>query len=300
MRHQLANVTNDATVWLRSVRLPEEAHVQADATEEVEDPSDELIRVSLTSNFLKAMSAAEFGLKVGDVGSIGLAQELLAKGTRIAQEWNHPLFWWSHLIARHLIHDLWAHSLHKLLPEIDGDSNWNAMRRRFLIMLSLRDVSEVELWPSQEEAAARAINESDDLVVSMPTSAGKTRVAELAILRALSLGKRVVYVTPLRALSAQVERTLRRTFGPLNIRVSSMYGASGATNYDRSSLRNDSIVIATPEKLDFALRSEPKLLDDVGLVIFDEGHMIGMEEREVRYEVLVQRLLRRPDSVGRR
>jgi len=33
------------------------------------------------------------------------------------------------------------------------------------------------------------------------------------------------------------------------------------------------------EKLDFALRNDPTLLDDVGLVVLDEGHMIGADER---------------------
>jgi hypothetical protein len=48
------------------------------------------------------------------------------------------------------------------------------------------------------------------------------------------------------------------------------------------------------------LRSDPSLIDDVGLIVLDEGHMIGPSEREIRYETLVQRLLRRADAVERR
>jgi superfamily II RNA helicase len=48
------------------------------------------------------------------------------------------------------------------------------------------------------------------------------------------------------------------------------------------------------------LRNDPSLLDDVGLLVFDEGHMIGPGEREVRYEVQIQRLLRRQDADQRR
>ena len=66
------------------------------------------------------------------------------------------------------------------------------------------------------------------------------------------------------------------------------------------SLRNRDIVVTTPEKLDFALRNNPDLLDTVGLVVLDEAHTIGAGEREIRYEVLVQRLLRRPDAASRR
>jgi replicative superfamily II helicase len=42
------------------------------------------------------------------------------------------------------------------------------------------------------------------------------------------------------------------------------------------------------------------LLENVGLIVFDEGHMIGLNTRELRYEMLVQRLLRRPDARSRR
>ena len=44
-------------------------------------------------------------------------------------------------------------------------------------------------------------------------------------------------------------------------------------------------MVGTPEKLDFALRNDPSLIDDVGLVVLDEGHMIGLNEREINYEV---------------
>ena len=69
---------------------------------------------------------------------------------------------------------------------------------------------------------------------------------------------------------------------------------------DQDFLRESDIIVATPEKLDFALRNDPGILDDVGLVVLDEGHMIGLTEREVRYEVQIQRLLRRTDAPLRR
>ena len=121
----------------------------------------------------------------------------------------------------------------------------------------------------------------DDLVVSLPTSAGKTRIAELCILRCLAIGKRVLFITPLRALSAQTETSLRKTFLPLGKSVSSLYGSIGTSDYEQDVLRTQDIVVGTPEKLDFALRNDPSLLDDVGLVVLDEGHMIGLNEREI-------------------
>ena len=112
--------------------------------------------------------------------------------------------------------------------------------------------------------------------------------------------RRVIFVTPLRALSAQTETTLQRTFGPLGKTISALYGSIGVSAFDEDTIRERDIVVATPEKLDFALRNDPSLLDDVGLLVFDEGHMIGPNEREVRYEVQIQRLLRRQDADQRR
>jgi superfamily II DNA/RNA helicase len=170
----------------------------------------------------------------------------------------------------------------------------------FIASLYRRKRAEIELWPSQIDAARRSVDTDDDLVVSLPTSAGKTRVAELCILRCLSEGKRVVFVTPLRALSAQTEVSLQRTFGPLGKKISALYGSIGTSDFEEDALKARDIVVATPEKLDFALRNDPTIIDDVGLIVLDEGHMIGLGEREVRYEVQIQRLLRREDADQRR
>ena len=140
----------------------------------------------------------------------------------------------------------------------------------------------------------------DNLVVALPTSAGKTRIAELCILRTLASGQRVVYVTPLRALSAQVERDLGQTFLRLGFSVSSLYSSVELDSGDAETLRQGDIVVSTPEKLSFALRNDATLIDDVGLVVLDEGHMLGPNEREVRYEVLVEGLLKREDAAKRR
>jgi hypothetical protein len=103
--------------------------------------------------------------------------------------------------------------------------------------------------------------------VALPTSAGKTRIAEIAALMTLSTKKRVLIVTPLRALSAPTERSFRRAFAPLGFTVSSLYGASGNSAGDEDALRSNNIVIATPEKLDFALRNDSSLIDDVGPIM---------------------------------
>lgn len=175
--------------------------------------------------------------------------------------------WWVHRIAIHLLSDLWSNTFHEEVPSLPAGGaapSWPGLRELFIALLARRPRAEVDLWPSQTEAAAQAVDQTDNLVVSLPTSAGKTRIAELSILRCLAGGRRVMFVTPFRALSAQTETTLQRTFGPLGKTISALYGSIGVSGFDEDAIGERDIVVATPEKLDFALRNDPSLLDDVG------------------------------------
>lgn len=280
---------------------------QAEAAADLDDGRNEFIfdglDTALTDGFLAAMSLFLLALERGERPLLDQALERLRMSLSVCSELNLLPQWWAHRIAIHLLSDLWSSTFHERVPlqPAGGEAaDWPRLRELFIALLQRRHKSEIDLWPSQIEAAARAVDQSDDLVVSLPTSAGKTRVAELCILRCLAGGKRVVFVTPLRALSAQTETTLQRSFGPLGKTISALYGSIGVSGFDEDAIRERDIVVATPEKLDFALRNDPSLLDDVGLLVFDEGHMIGLNEREVRYEVQIQRLLRRPDAHQRR
>jgi hypothetical protein len=271
------------------------------------DPEDEFnaadaLTVASTNAYMHALGRADSGLLYGSgelfQEALGRLRQLITAAAAIGDLST----WWVATLTVHLLEDLWDSGLHQRLP-VQGPSSterWRILRSNFLSQMGARHPPQMELWPSQLDAARRAVDTNDDLVIALPTSAGKTRIAELCILTTLACGKRVVYVTPLRALSAQVERLLARTFVPLGFSVTSLYGAAGATVADTETLATAKIVVSTPEKLDFAMRQDAAVLDDVGLIVFDEGHMIGLGSRELRYEALVQRLLRRPDAPHRR
>lgn len=286
--------------------LGNEAHGDKQMAEALggDDPDiDEVLSTILNTTICRALAFFDFALETGEQEPIESARDLLATAASLADNAENVPLWWISKLCSHLIDELWQHSLHQRLPTEPPEGTeekYPDLRRLFISSLYARKTSEVELWPSQREAALRSTNMTDDLVVALPTSAGKTRVAEISALMTLSSARRVLIVTPLRALSAQTERSFRRTFAPLGFSVSSLYGASGLSAGDEDALRSREIIIATPEKLDFALRSDPSLIDDVGLIVLDEGHMIGPSEREIRYETLVQRLLRRADAAGRR
>lgn len=257
---------------------------------------------SLVDKYCSAISVFILGVERGEPDLVAKALYTLKGGLDVCSEWNFIERWWMYRISIYLIKDLWKNTYHYLLdPSLDkDDSEWKKLRQIFIAGLYRRPKSEIDLWPSQIDAARRSADQDDDLVVSLPTSSGKTRIAELCILRCLSKNRRAIFVVPLRTLAAQIEETLKDTFCKAGISVSSYYDSGGFSEIDTVAFRAHDILVMTPEKLDFLVRYEQTALDDVGLLVFDEGHMLQLDERGVRYEALVQRLLRRPDAQSRR
>ncbi|PAQ05293.1 DEAD/DEAH box helicase [Mesorhizobium temperatum] len=281
---------------------------QDESADDEEDGGDgDLLRVvdlALTDQYFGAISVALLAFERGSSELIEDAIKRLSDGLASCAELSMVPQWWCFRLTIHVLRDTWEASFHQRLPlkplnEV-ATEEWQRCRRLFIAALYRRRRAEIELWPSQLDAADRAIVGSGNMVVSLPTSAGKTRVAELCILACLADGKKVVFITPLRALSAQTEAVLQRTFAPLGKTVSTLYGSIGVSELDSDFFEDRDIIVGTPEKLDFALRNDPSILYDVGLIVLDEGHMIGLGEREIRYEAQIQRLLQRHDANKRR
>lgn len=303
LRRKLDDLHQLYAGWLLDVEHSDDRIAERLRKDEDFDAADACGEV-IVSAFMRALALFDHAITTGEDVSAVAAKQLLQRATDTARDMHAVSHWWTTALALHLLDELWGLSLHQqvplLPPDHDDAERWSCLRRNYVQRLRAGKRSAIELWPSQLEAVRRAVDPADDLVVALPTSAGKTRIAELCIMRTLASDQRVVYVTPLRALSAQVERDLSETFAPLGFSVSSLYGSAGVESGDAETLREGKIVVSTPEKLDFALRNDNSIIDDVGLIVLDEGHMLGPNEREVRYEALVQRLLRRDDANGRR
>jgi hypothetical protein len=151
-----------------------------------------------------------------------------------------------------------------------------------------------ELWPSQIAALHGGILDGNSHVVRMPTSAGKTRIAEIAIVHALAArqGSKALYVAPFNALTNDVESGFNNLFSDLGLSLSSLTGSFESSAVDVQAAGDD-LLIVTPEKLDQLLRNRSEFLDELDLVVLDEGHIVGDETRGPKYELTVSRLRRR-------
>ena len=154
----------------------------------------------------------------------------------------------------------------ELAGRITEDGVW----RRYALLSSrgrstntLDARSGTELWQSQLEALKAGLlsNGNKGLAVRMPTSAGKTRIAEMAILDALTgLRRQVVYVAPFNALADEIEVSMSSLFSDLGFRVSSILGSYELDELEEDLLTSSDLLITTPEKLTLLLRHRPESL----------------------------------------
>ena len=136
--------------------------------------------------------------------------------------------------------------------------------------------SEAKRWPFLWENHRNAIstgylNQGSSLVMTTPTGSGKTTLARLKITATLTTGKTVLYLAPTHALVGQVERDL-------NERIA---GLAKAENIEEITLDEavqglPDLAVVTPERCFALLTFAPQLFGNVGLLVFDECHLLGV------------------------
>lgn len=137
------------------------------------------------------------------------------------------------------------------------------------------------------------------VVVSLPTSSGKTLIAQFRMLQAINQFDQergwVVYLAPTRTLVNQVARQLRRDFEPLGVVVEQVSAALEVDNVEIELLTQHEqdkefrVLVTTPEKLDLMLRQgwEKKIGRPLTLVVVDEAHNIQNPRRGLKLELLL-------------
>lgn len=140
-----------------------------------------------------------------------------------------------------------------------------AFRRRYPFVLD----------PFQEEAIHH-IAAGTSVIVSAPTGAGKTLIAEFAIVRALAHGQRIAYTTPIKALSNQKYADFCRQFGPEQV---------GILTGDVQVNSQAPVLVMTTEILRNMFYLEPP--ENLGYVVLDECHYMGDEGRGTVWEEII-------------
>ena len=145
----------------------------------------------------------------------------------------------------------------------------------------------------------RAVNEfgvlaGRSVLTVAPTSSGKTMIGELAAVQAILAGKKAVFLLPYKALVNEKFEEFTARYGAAGLRVARCSGDASDGIGPVLAGRYDLGIFTYETFLNMALGS-PRLLNQLGLVVLDEGQFITDPGRGMTVELILALLLRARD-----
>ena len=136
------------------------------------------------------------------------------------------------------------------------------------------------LWPNHRDAIEKGFYDAEvSAVLVLPTGAGKTTVSSLKIAATLARGKRVIFLAPTHALVDQMTADLKEMF-PQEISQKAVGSDFGFSFLDIDFFAD--IEVMTPERCLALLSFASESFSDVGLLVFDECHLLSPEQHNIR------------------
>ena len=159
-----------------------------------------------------------------------------------------------------------------------------------------------KLYPPQADSVKSGLLDGTSILVSAPTASGKTLIAMLAILSYLSKNNgKIIYLSPLRALAAEKFTEFKKLEKiALGKKIKVGISTGDFENIEKN-LEKSNILILTNEKMDSIIRHGVEWVEEIGLVISDEVHLIGDETRGPTLEMILTQLKQldtKPQIVG--
>jgi helicase len=161
------------------------------------------------------------------------------------------------------------------------------MDKKEIIEKVLKAYNFDNLNPIQSESIKKGLFENN-LIVAAPTASGKTLCAVLAGLNCYYNKKmKMVYLCPLIALAQEHYSSFKEKFEKFGIKIALSIG-----DYDSSDpwLREYDWIICSNEKADSLIRHGAEWINDIGLIVVDEIHMLTDNSRGPTLEILLTRL----------
>jgi len=274
-RHRPASYATDLDGYIGNI-LFDFAQGVAHRTVEpikVEDfeSDEELAVATLYSKCCVALVQAENALVFNDVKALGVSFEQLRRICELCFEefdcslgsassiFSGPLQLGKLLIVA--LRKLASGSIHRIqIPDGVDVEQWKIFIGEFA---KDRPV----LWQQQCDAVSMGILDiGTSSVLSLPTGAGKTSLAELKVAAHICAGKKVVFIAPTHALESQISERMKNLFGDDVHRVTGDFSEDDQLGH---------VTVCTPEACLTLLSLAPDSFVDVGLFVFDECHILS-------------------------
>lgn len=136
------------------------------------------------------------------------------------------------------------------------------------------------IWPNHRQAVDKGFHEAGtSSVVVLPTGAGKTTISSLKIAGTLARNRKVVFLAPTHALVDQLTEDLQEMF------PKDLLGSVVSSDFDllfQIEAQLQEIEVMTPERCLAMLSFAPDAFEDVGLLVFDECHLLSPQSGKIR------------------
>ena len=254
-----------------------------------EDSIDEEIESLVYTKILsKAISHMVRYIISGNINSLTEAKKILLDVIELSQINSEAHLWWIFRLLYLVFGEYEEASLWTVIPPIIDNKEKCSDYIRANIY---KQPSIVELFESQRECIYKCMT-NESVVIGMPTSSGKTKIAEISIIKTLIdyPGSLCIYIAPFRSLANEIEHSLSKVLNSMGYVLSNLYGSVQATQIDKQLVSEANVVVATPEKTKSILRSNPELEERIKLVIIDEGHLVGPQPRYITAELLIEEI----------
>jgi len=153
------------------------------------------------------------------------------------------------------------------------------------------------LLPLQEKAVRSGLLDNDatgkkqsNLLISAPTSSGKSFCGEMAAIGSLMKRKKAVMLLPLKSIAEEKYEYFRNCYESVGLKTIIVTGDHPQNN-DNFELGNFDLALAIYEKFNRLLTVNLDILQQIGLVVVDELQMIGDEKRGGELEMALTKLI---------
>lgn len=148
-----------------------------------------------------------------------------------------------------------------------------------------------KLYPPQAQSIESGLLDGKSILVSAPTASGKTLIATMAMMGYLAKNSgKIVYLSPLRALASEKFSEFKKLEKiPIKKHLRVSISTGDFENADKTLEKSD-ILVLTNERMDSLIRHGSEWIDDIGLVIADEIHLIGSQDRGPTLEMILTKM----------
>lgn len=230
-------------------------------------------------------------LRYGDRGRLQEAQNALLSVLNLeAGQGDHDARW----VANHLLH---------IADGMDESSVWTVLPDGTPPIVAqaftVGTPPVLTLWPPQRDLLAREASNPLDpgtrrLLLSVPTSAGKTLIAQMLICQHLvTQPGNVCYVTPLRSLGREMRQALTGRMRVIQKGLGADFPDFGDVTIEEfldliGDPSETSVEVMTPERLSHLLRHDPtSILDRYTMFVIDEAHLLAQPGRGLLLETVL-------------